>query len=347
VHHETPLLYRHDQSHELSASSIYELSDGHIPGRELQGYPELAELDSHVDRTNDNRFGFGTNQAPYPDPGEINERGVAAVLSPTTSAETPMPLWSLNTQHDSASAPSMTSDGQSHDPSISPVTPTGDENYPAQHSSYDNEAASIVSPVESILAYNSRWTTPQLVDTNCGYPVTSWQASPVESFQDFSQQPHAECLDVRRNGYPPSGMPFVSPSLESFVPGDYLPLASDNPLPEPRAQWPNTEAIRLGVGEHREQLGWEHHGRYGQVVNEVENATTLDQSRPSPYTHHFNDSQRSSRNYIELSDHQDPESWVPLEANKIEYPLEQCAQCGRTFSGKYALLSSISLTYSY
>jgi hypothetical protein len=348
VRGETPPPYGLDQSHELSASSIYELSDGDIPSRELEGYTELADSESPVDRTNDYRFSLGT---PYPDPSEIYERGVAAVLPLPTPAEAPMLPWGLNTQHHSASAPSMTSDGQSHDPSISPVTPTVDENYPAHHRSYANGAASIVSPVESISAHNNCWTTPQLVDTNCGYSVTSLKASPVESFSVFSQQPQAGCLDVRRNDYPPSGMPFVSPSLESYVPGDHLPLASDNSLPEPRVQWPNTEAIRLDVYEHCEPGGWEHDGGYGQVVTEEQNARhpafTLDQPIPSPYTDHFDQSQRSPRNYIELNDHQDPEPWVPPEVNKIEYPLEQCAQCDRTFSGRYALLSSISLTYSY
>ena len=59
------------------------------------------------------------------------------------------------------------------------------------------------------------------------------------------------------------------------------------------------------------------------------------------------ESQQPSRKYIELYDHQDPELRIASRPDDIDHPLVPCAQCNKTFSGRYVSLLHISLLHRY
>jgi hypothetical protein len=324
VREEPPPPYEHQHGHELSAASIHELPDGRMLAPELAGHHVLAELESPLELANEHPFAFETDPASYSDLSETNERGAAAVLQPFTTAEATMLLWDLNTKHHCTSASSMMGSGQSFESSpISPVTPDVEGSRLAQLLPDASPTAGMVSPLEGAQSYDIYWPGLHQMDTFCGYPShislpTSLVTSPMETFRRNDQYPQAE-HDRWQNDHLRSPTPFGFASHPSHVPSTQSSFGSGHSLPESHSQWHDATGIRLGTYERCEQQGWQFCGAY------EEDTTT-----------------RSSANFVELDDQQAPQLCVASEEDEVDYPLELCSQCDKTFSGRYALYSKIA-----
>ena len=345
VHHEPPPPYEDQYEYELPATSAHELPDGRMLDSELEGDHVFAELDGFLEQTNDYLLDPEAMQASYSDSSERDERGAAAMQQPAAMAETPMLLRSLNTQDYSASAPSMTSGGQSLDSSpspISPVTPHVNGVRPAQVYSDANRPASTVSPLESLPADDVSWPRSIPMDTDWNPPSQislsmPLVASHMESFQGIAQH-EAKRLDGRQDDTQWASLSFGLASQESYVPSIQPPPASGQSLPELCSQRHDATGIRFGTYECSDHQGWQFRGGYEQDVAEVGHInyqkSTANQPKSPQIAQRFGRSQGLSTNFVELDDHQYPQICERPEQGEIDFPLEHCDQCDKTFRGR-------------
>ena len=348
---EPPPPYKYQRMQELPASSIHELPDQRILTPELEGDDGIAELGSSVEQTIDYPFNLDPSQTFYPCSSEANERGATAnctVLQQPTSVDVPRLPWSLDTQQHSASAPSLTIDGLSHESSpISPITTDTNGNSPTQSYSDTDLMAGMVSPLGTVSSCDSSWTRSHVVDKDYGCASytslpTSLEAIPIESFLETPQQSQAERLHVRRDDFLHPAVTPIFASHESYIPNSHPPVAWNDYLPKSHAQQDDSTTILLGDYAYCERLGWRYCGGYGGGAAQDEGAKqavlTISEPGSSQHASHFDECQPSSHKFIELHDHQDPELYMESRADDTNYPLEHCTQCDKTFSGRYALL---------
>ena len=345
VHHEPPPPYEDQYEYELPATSAYELPDGGMLDSELEGDHVFAELEGFLEQTNDYLLDPQAMQASYSVSSEREERGSAAVQQPAAMAEAPKLLRSLSTQYYSASAPSMTSGGQSLDSSpspISPVTPHVNGVRPAQVYSDANRPASTVSPLESLPADDVSWPRSIPMDTDWNHPSQislsmPLVASHMESFRGIAQH-GAKRLDGRQDDALWASASFVLASQESYASSIQAEPAPDQSLLDSRSQRHDATGIRYGTYERSDDERWRFCGGYEQDAAEDENIknqkSTAHQSGLLQYCHRFGGNQGPPTNFVELDDHQYPQLCEVSEQNEIDAPLERCNQCDKTFRGR-------------
>ncbi|KAI4641702.1 hypothetical protein J4E93_007800 [Alternaria ventricosa] len=334
VHDEAPPAYGYPYGYELPAMPLHELSDRLMLAPELEGDDVFAELEVLMERTQDRSLESDTSQASFLDLDEIDERGATPVGRSPTTADEPMLLWTLNTQYQSVSVPSMTSGRQSRKSSpspVSPVTPNVNGICSAQFYSDANRPASTVSPLESFPPNDFDLPRSFRMDTDWNH--ASFEANHVESFRGNAQQP-AKGLDGRRDDPVGSSVPFSFANHESHVPGLQSPPALGQSLPELRSQWHGATGIRYGTYECSDHQGWQFRGGYEQDAPNDGHVKCLEStSHELEYAHRFGGSQGPSTNYIELEDHQDPQFCEAPEQDEVNSPLAYCDKCGKSFRG--------------
>ncbi|KAI5376316.1 hypothetical protein J4E82_005068 [Alternaria postmessia] len=336
---EPPPPYEYLQDQELPGSSIHELPDRHIPTQELEEFHGLTELEGSPTQA---------SQASYPLSNEASERVMntsPSVLQPSNPSEDQMLLWNLYTQQPFATAPSMTRDGQSHTSSpISPSTPDFDGLGSIQYHSNRDVASGTVSPLESVSSYRGYWSKSHLVDIDCNYASrislpTSSEASPVESFRELGQQSETGNFHMQQDGYSSSAVSLAPTDNEQYNPNNDSLLPWDGVVLQPYGRSHSTARIPLGDYTYSDNLGWRYCGGYGieETADEEAKHTMLAVSKPdsSQPASNFFENQQPSRKYIELYDHQDPELRIASRPDDIDHPLVPCAQCNKTFSGRY------------
>ncbi|OAG21948.1 hypothetical protein CC77DRAFT_1007446 [Alternaria alternata] len=335
-----PLAIAHQPGdQELPGSSIHELPDRHIPTQELEEFHGLTELEGSPTQA---------SQASYPLSNEASERVMntsPSVLQPSNPSEDQMLFWNLYTQQPFATAPSMTHDGQSHTSSpISPSTPDVDGLGSIQYHSNRDVASSTVSPLESVSPYRGYWSKSHLVDIDCNYASrislpTSSEASPVESFRELGQQSETGNFHMQQDGYSSSAVSLPSTDNEQYNPNNDSLLPWDGVVLQPYGRSHSIVRIPLGDYTYSDNLGWRYCGGYGieETADEEAKHTMLAVSKPnsSQPASNFFENQQPSRKYIELYDHQDPELRIASRPDDIDHPLVPCAQCNKTFSGRY------------
>jgi len=338
VHDEAPPAYGYPYGYELPAMPLHELSDRLMLAPELEGDDVFAELEVLMERTQDRSLESDTSQASFLDLDEIDERGATPVGRSPTTADEPMLLWTLNTQYQSVSVPSMTSGRQSRKSSpspVSPVTPNVNGICSAQFYSDANRPASTVSPLESFPPND--FDLPRSFRMDTDWDHASFEANHVESFRGIPQQP-AKGLDGQQDDPAGSSVPFSFANHESHVPGIQSPPALGQSLPELRSQWHGATGIRYGTYECSDHQGWRFRGGYDQDVAEGGHINYQKSAANPPESPQiaqpFGRSQGSSTNFVELDDHQYPQICERLEQSEIGFPLEHCKKCDKTFSGR-------------
>ncbi|KAI4660479.1 uncharacterized protein J4E78_005182 [Alternaria triticimaculans] len=160
----------------------------------------------------------------------------------------------------------------------------------------------------------------------------------MESSRAIAQQP-AKGLDGRQDDPIGSSVPFSLANHESHVPGVQSPHALGQSLPELRSQWHGTTGIRFGTYECSDHQGWQFRGGYEQDVAEDGHInyqkSTANQPRSLQIAQRFGQSQGPSTNFVELDDHPYPQICERPEQSEIDFPLEHCNQCDKTFRGRY------------
>jgi len=338
VHDEAPPAYGYPYGYELPAMPLHELSDRLMLAPELEGDDVFAELEVLMERTQGHSLESDTSQAAFLDLNEIDERGATPVGRLPTTADESMLLWNLNTQYQSVEAPSMTSGRQSRKSSsspVSPVTPNVNDICSAQFYSDADRPASTVSPLDSFPPND--FDLPRSFRMDTDWDHASFEANHVESFRGIAQQP-AKGLDGRQDDLVESSEPFNLANHESHVPGIQSPPVPGQSLPELHSQWHGATGIRFGTYECSNHQGWQFRGGHEQDVAEDEHIVyqklTANQSESPQVAHRFGGSQGPSTNFVELDDHQYPQPCERSGQGEIDFPLEHCDQCDKTFSGR-------------